>query len=192
MRRKILNSSHKPVFFLTLFVLTLFAQSCVTYNKCLEKFGVVGDSVKRSFDLPIDLKKVVEADSVEHGINIDSLCESWRLQATGLSLQAASDSAEIATTVVVSKSQKLKVAYWIDQYNRLLKIKAIKIRDTIRIRDTVRAEVNCPPCIVVDPYKSLQWYSPKLLWKQFQFFAAWLVLVGFSFLLVRSFLDKHL
>lgn len=167
---------------LLLTVIAVFAlSSCTTYKRCCEKFGTLAtDSPKVAVDIPIDttLEAVIEADSAETSIDLDTLCNEW--QAGKLMFE---DSLK-----TVSTKGKTQTQIWIDKYNRLLKVKAKTLRDTIYVpyQDTARAEVNCPPVLMLNPDKNLPWWAPKMLWKRFQLFAAWAVLAGLVFTVVKK------
>jgi len=72
---------------------------------------------------------------------------------------------------------------WIDKYNRILNYRVDKKPKQIIIEKEVPVEVQgqCPDVVVADPYQALNWR--ERLWKQFQFFSAWLVL-GSGFIIL--------
>jgi hypothetical protein len=159
------NGGAIPLLILSVWVLS----SCVTYTKCLDKFGTASnDSVTIKVKVPYN-------DTVTVVTKRDSLV-SVLDEATLNRLRA-----NFADTLeMISESGKVKSRYWYDQYRRALVSKTNTLPDTIRIiiKDTVQVEAKCPPVVVVDPLASLPWYNPKVLWKNFQLFAAWAVLAG--------------
>lgn len=153
--------SATPLLLIALLCLT----GCVTYNKCMDKFGVIRkDSVKVFVKIPVFIhtQAVSPADSLQDHFDIDSMLSMFD------------------TLRQTSASQRTQIEFWKDKYSRALHYKVKVKPDTIKliVKDTVRAEVNCPPCVVFDPLKDAPWYSVKALWNKFQLFAAWAVLGG--------------
>lgn len=169
------------VIFLALVVTAfIFLGGCVTYNKCVEKYGTMAtDSPKVVARVPIDttLTAIAEPDSVESSINLDTLCENWK---------AGKAMFEDSLKSVGARG-KLETAFWIDKYNRSLRAKSKVKPDTIYVpyKDTAEAKVSCPPVVALNPDKNLPWWAPRMLWKQFQLFAAWVVLAGLALGVLR-------
>jgi hypothetical protein len=171
---------------LLIFVSALLLNSCITYTKCVDKFGTLAkDSIATRVVFVVDttLRVVAPADSLDGGIPLDSLCDQWWNYTTALndSLTLVNDS-----LVTISKSGTLSTTHWIDKYNRLLRFKSKKEIDTlyITLRDTVYKDVNCPPVVSFDKSKGSRLWA---LWEGYQFFAAWALLV---LLFVLIFLKK--
>jgi hypothetical protein len=147
---------------LTFLVLTIFVQSCVTYQKCVDKFTTrlqpttitLHDTVRIAVPLP--------PDSASADINLDTLCAYWQTEAARFSSQVS--------------GRELELRHWVDQYNRVLRVKARLVRDTVYVEKIVTVEGECPPALVVDPDKAAPWHSR--LWKKFQTFSAWALLAG--------------
>lgn len=161
-------------------VAALLLGGCVTYNKCLDKFGTLTkDSTRVGFEKKLNVGVDVPGDSLEGAINLDTLCAEWQALSTQVNdLTSADDSLKQSAT-----GGLLTTALWIDKYNRLLRFKS-KVRDSIIYKEVlVRDSVNCPPPVVIAPPTNksrLEW-----LWEQFQFFAAWIVLGGLFFMGVK-------
>lgn len=116
--------------------------SCVTYERCTEKFGQQSrDSVAVPFEKLVPIKVVVPPDSASLAIMLDSL---MRIREG------------VIYTAPNNDSSAIQIQYWIDKYRRL-QIKALKppqvIHDTIPLRDTIRVP---PPPILVDKPSKLQ------------------------------------
>jgi hypothetical protein len=152
--------------------------SCVTYNKCKQKFGELKPVQVTHID-SADLQIPVPPDSLTGSIQLDSLCNEWKeIQANiGDSIDALNDSIK-----TVSESGKLSTQHWIDKYNRLLRFKSKVIHDTIHYhhRDTVLVE--CPPQNVFDPDKGRTGIGKA--WEQWKDFAALALLVMIIFFLM--------
>lgn len=147
----------------------LLFNSCITYQKCIDTFGTLAtDTVRVSYRDTVRITHVLPRDSVTTDINIDTLCHYWRTMAGDLTGQAA--------------GQRVELEWYVDAYERVLRLKAKTVRDTLYLTKIVEGTVNCPPQVVVDPDKDAPWHSR--LWKNFQFFAAWVLLVGLLFFLV--------
>lgn len=155
--------------------------SCVTYNKCLTKYGVARDTVRIQVKTPIDtvLVHVVQADTVQ-----GQLTDSLLLQLQSLSL----DNNLLNDTISkISESGKLKIRFWYDQYTKALKYKGTKKTDTVYVhyKDTTRSVVTCPPCVVFDKDKDAS--GLRKLWLGYQLFAAWALLILIAFALYKLF-----
>ncbi len=159
-----------------LLVAGLMLGSCVTYQKCLDKFGKVSkDSVVMRYKDSVRFEVPVAADTLEGGISLDSLCLAWQKQTADFYLD---------TLTKVSRSGKLQIKYWIDRYNRALRYQSTLKPDTIIQVKTVEGVVRCPPVVVVSPDNHRTW------WKQFQLFAAWLVIAGLAFALIYGWIKR--
>jgi hypothetical protein len=137
--------------------------SCVTYNKCLTRFGTMTtDSVQVTTQVTVyDTVKVpVKGEQITAQYNIDSILHM------------------VDTLRHVSESGRLQVKLWRDKYSRALHMSASVKPDTVTVIRTkiVPVKVNCPPVINIDPDKSATWH--RRLWKGFQLFAAWALLAG--------------
>lgn len=153
---------------LTLLVLTFFVNGCVTYKQCVDKFGYLSrDTVRITVRDTVRIVHVLPGDSLETEINIDSLCA--RVASSKLQME---DSLQ---------RNRLTLRWWVDRYNRLLKVRAVQKADTVTITKIVEVQGECPPQVVLDPAKSLPWHSR--LWNSFQTFSAWVVVAGLAILL---------
>lgn len=159
-----------------LLVTGLLLSSCVTYQKCLDRFGKVSkDSVAVRYKDSVRFELPIAADTLEGGLSLDSLCIAWQKQTQDYYLD---------TLTKVSANGKLQLKYWIDQYNRALRYQSTLKPDTIVQVKTVEGVVRCPPVVVVSPE------SAPTLWKQFQLFAAWVVIAGLAFALVYLWFNR--
>ena len=148
--------------------------SCITYQKCLDKFGVTyTDSVMVKHTIDTTLRVPIVPDSLEVGINLDTLCAGWYYWNT----MVADSLVDLTDSLYVQhKNARQSVSHWIDRYNRLLKIKNTILRDTIEVhfRDTVTLQAPCPQ-VQFDKDKDVPWF--RALWYKYQLFAAWALLV---------------
>jgi hypothetical protein len=140
--------------------LLLIMNSCVTYNRCVQKYGRTGDTVKLAVRVPVHdtVRVVTKADSLQDRFDVDSVL------------------ALVDTLRHTSASGKLQIAFWKDKYTRQLHYKARVLSDTIYVirRDTVRVTVACPPGSVLTNKGAS---GVRALWNGFQLFAAWALLV---------------
>lgn len=145
--------------------------SCVTYQKCADKFGTVRDSVKVRVAVPYDTTVFIPGDSLKGSINLDTLCANWYYWNTTItdSLVVLADS-----VVRANHTTRLETKHWIDKYNRALMFNAVVKPDTIHIRDTVYVQANCPPVV---EFKNKDASGFRALWQGYQLFAAWALLV---------------
>ena len=145
----------------------LLLSSCVTYQKCFDKYGLKGDTTRVTVYVPrVDTVEIITpADSLSAFLT-DSLLDSLKKT--------------LDTLTVVSESGKLKSKYWYDRYRKALASKTKSLPDTVYqiIKDTARVDVKCPPGVWFDPLEKLPWYSPLKLWEGYKLFAAWALLVA--------------
>ncbi|MBL6448575.1 hypothetical protein JMN32_19850 [Fulvivirga sp. 29W222] len=151
-------------------MLMMWLSGCVTWDKCQDKYGtnethtiVVKDTVEKEVSL------IVPAETIYVEMNIDSL------------LAAVPMKNNIADTFAI-KTGRAQVKYWKDKYNNVLKSKVECLPDTIIQKKSIPVEVEseCPDTVVLDPDQGLSWYNK--LWRGFQGFSAWAVIVLFSYL----------
>lgn len=133
----------------------LLMNSCVTYDRCVEKYGVVRtDTVEVPFRVVIPHYISLPADSNKLVLNIDSI------------------TAMVAGQIYYKQDSvsKIRIQYWRDLAGKLL-IRAYTPADTVRdtiIMDTI---VHCPPPVQLQPkdnilakYKNFSvWAVPLLL-----------------------------
>lgn len=161
-------------FILAIIVFSLIAllfSSCITYQKCVDKFGRLGtDSTEKAFKVKAEI--ITSSDSTEDGISLDSLCAIWQSQTEHFHIDSLGKVHRYYNQEItkISNSGKTELSYWIDRYNRVLRMKAKTKTDTIV--KIVEGKVSCPPVMDISPD------NDRTLWKQFQLFAAWLVIVG--------------
>lgn len=128
-----------------------FLGSCVTYQRCTDKFGQYGiDTVKIPYSVNVPYEVKVKPDSATVAIYLDSL------------LRLKKDT----IYTYKSDSSDLVLSYWIDKCN-LLRFKANQpakvIRDTIKVKD----EILYLPSKLVD--KPSKW---MLFWNEYKFYSA--------------------
>jgi hypothetical protein len=117
----------------------------------------------------------VKPDSLKGELSIDSLM-----------------SGKLDSLIHESASKDLTLKIWYDKYTRLLKYRAdVKPRTIIQIKEVpVEVQAPCPDAVVADPERALTWRAK--VWKNFQFFAAWLVLAGVGVILGYSLFKRAL
>ena len=141
----------RPVKILLSIIALSLLGSCVTYQRCTDKFGQYGiDTVKVPYSVNVPYEVKVKPDSATVAIYLDSL------------LRLKNDT----IYTYKSDSSDLVLSYWIDKY-KLLRFKAIKpaliIRDTIK----VKGEILYLPSKLVD--KPSKW---MLFWSEYKFYSA--------------------
>jgi hypothetical protein len=143
----------------------LLLSSCASWERCAKKFGTgethtitVRDTVR--VEIPVPLLP----DSVSGTVP----CE----------LQGD-------TVVHVSESGELQIAFWRNQYTKALQYKATVKPDTIYVEKQVpvMVQAECPNAVVAKP-AAPGWR--ERVWKDFQFFSAWLVLAVGVVLVLRK------
>ncbi len=149
-----------PILLIFVLFSVLFLQGCVSYEKCVEKYGVVRhDTLFLTQDVPITIP--VTADSMQTFINIDSL----RSIIVG-QLYKTKDSVS-----------ELQILYWKDKYNNI-HIKAYKPPDTLKLK--VPVTIPCPP--VVELKKTLAWY--EVAWERYKSFSAFALILCVAILIL--------
>jgi hypothetical protein len=153
-----------------LYFMTMLLQGCVTYKKCVDKFGET-DSVRITITkvLHDTVRVVTAADSLEDHFNVDSLLNV------------------VDTLRHTSASGKLQIQFWRDKYSRQLHYRANHFSDTIVVVrvDTVTVVGDCPPGVTFSEKEDVPWF--RALWLKYQLFAAWALLL---LLFVLVFLKK--
>lgn len=125
--------------------------SCVTYQRCTDKFGQYGiDTVKVPYSVNVPYEVVVPPDSATVAIYLDSL---FRLKKDTI-------------YTYKSDSSDLVLSYWIDKY-KMLRFKAnqqaITIHDTVKVKGEV---VYLPPKLVDKPTGWMRF------WNEYKFYSA--------------------
>lgn len=153
-------------------LIVLFASSCVTQRRCLEKFGSDTTYVTIRDTIPVTVEVPLPGDSITGSIGVDSV----RLFLEG----------QIDSLFDVSQSGKLRAKFWFDKYNQRVKYYAKQRPDTVekKIEVPVAVVAPCPP--VVRDTAMPTWYEK--VWKHFQFFSAMLVLAGLALLILKRFI----
>lgn len=146
--------------------------SCVTMQRCTEKFGQYATDtvlVTKVDTTIVERTIVLPGDSVGLQLQIDSLKQ--------LKLYD--------TVLVKSPSNGTQLRYYRDAYNRL-QINCQKTADTLVLRDTVVKEiqVQCPPQLTFS--EQGKWYTAAKLWAAIGF------IMGASFLWLALFLFKKI
>ena len=116
------------IFAILVAALMMMGTGCITYNKCLEKFGETETdtiTITETYMVPYQVDVPVPSDSAQASINIDSI--------------AAFTEGLIHTI----ESERARLTWWRDRYNRL-KLRADCEPDTIRATDTVEVPVEVP------------------------------------------------
>jgi hypothetical protein len=154
----------------------LLLSSCVTYQKCVDKFGTQQPSKPKQFEKVIDslIKVISQAKAINGAVNSDSLIQK---------ILAFKDSARHHkklndSLLLAFGDKKLNTQVWYDARTNQVKGKTQKLPDTvfIHLKDTVRVVADCPPAMVFDPIEKLPWYAPPKLWDRYKLFAAWVLL----------------
>ena len=135
---------------LSLMLISLLG-SCVTYQRCTDKFGQYGvDTVKVPYSVNVPYEVKVKPDSATVAIYLDSL------------LRLKKDT----IYTFKSDSSDLILSYWIDKY-KLLRFKANQPAKVIRDTITIKGEtVYLPPKLVDKP---TGW---MLFWIEYKFYSA--------------------
>lgn len=154
------------LYFIGMATVALLLSSCVTYNKCLDKFGekkpqpiVLRDTVL----VPVEI--IVPGESMEGSVPCDE-------PVAGNQLPVASD-----TVKQVSDNGKAQIKFWRDEYNKLkykLDCLPVVVRDTVEVPVEIKGE--CPDVVVVDP-KNASWLVRSLAY--YRIFAGWALLLAF-------------
>ena len=148
-------------------MLCVFASSCVTSKRCLDKFG--SDTTKVVVYDTVTVEVAIAGDSLTGEVSYDTVI-------------ALLDD-RIDTISAISHSGKLKTQLWFDKRSNSLKYKTKQAPDTVIKEVPVKVVAPCPPFVVA----KLRWYEE--LWAQFQFFSAFLVL-GFLLVLIIKLIFK--
>jgi hypothetical protein len=148
------------LFLILAFLLLVLCNACVTYQKCVDKYGKK-DTVRVTMTMIVHdtVTIVTPADTIRDHVNIDSLF------------------ALVDTLRHTSASGRLQLKLWKDKYTRQLHYIASLRADTITVieRDTVRVVGDCPPGVVFVENKDVS--GLRALWLKYQLFAAWALLV---------------
>lgn len=125
--------------------------SCVTYQRCTNKFGQYGvDTVKVPYSVNVPYEVKVKPDSATVAIYLDSLLRLKK----GTIYTFKSDSSDLV------------LSYWIDKY-KLLRFKASQPAKVIIDTITIKGEtVYLPPKLVDKPSKWAQF------WSEYKFYSA--------------------
>lgn len=152
-----------PMILLFVSISVLFT-SCVSYEKCVEKYGVVrNDTMYVETVVRDTISVLVPADSNVLVFNIDSLAKIIRGK-----VFKEQDS-----------TSKIQLSYWIDNYNKL-HIKAFKPPDTIYKPVEIPVKVPCPPVFHIE--KKLTWYQE--FWEWYKNFSAFALMLSIAILTV--------
>ena len=141
----------RPVKILLSIVALSLLGSCVTYQRCTNKFGQYGiDTVKVPYSVNVPYAVVVPPDSATVAIYLDSL------------LRLKNDT----IYTFKSDSSDLVLSYWIDKY-KLLRFKANQPAKVIRDTVTIKGETVYLPQKLAD--KPSKW---MLFWNEYKFYSA--------------------
>lgn len=163
---------YMEVFLLLLILILLSLSSCVTYNKCKDKFGdlqkpqqVIAKGVLDSTLAVISQAQKIQGSS-------DSICakvEYWKNK-------HSREKGKNDSLLMQFGNQKLQTKLWYDRFTNSIKGETDKAADTvfIHLHDTVHVVADCPPAMVFDKEAS----GFAKFWKEFQFFATCLLLGG--------------
>lgn len=153
---------------LTIVVVALFCllgQGCVSYERCVKKYGVVRhDSLIITKEIPIIIKVPIPSDSMQTSINIDSI----QFLIEGQVYQK------------FDSTSKIQIWYWKDKFNKL-QIKALQPPDTVIIYKTIEVKVPCPP--IIELKEHLTWYQSLFLW--YKNFSAVAFFIGLLIILFK-------
>ncbi len=164
-----------------IFISLITLSSCVTYQKCFDKFGTLeqGKKISAQHVLDTTLTAFTKPDSLQGSIDADTLIH--------LVQQLQQVKGRHDSLLTVTKNQELQLNMWYDRKTNQIKYSANKKADTVRVpfHDTVRVVADCPPVVVFDPVEKLPWYAPLKLWEWLKLFAIWVLLgavvVGFIY-----------
>lgn len=158
--------SNKIIPTLILFVLIAWLlSSCVTYNKCLDKFGekkpqpiVLRDTVKVEVPVP--------GQSMEGTVPCDQPVDNNQLTVD-------KEATPQDTITQISDNGKAQIKFWRDEYNKL-KYKLDCLPDTVLVHVPVEIKGECPDVVVVDE-KNASWLVRSLAY--YRIFAGWALLL---------------
>lgn len=141
-------------------------QSCITYERCVDRFGQASqDTTYIPYEKYVPVYVTVPADSIEGIADLDSLINGQ-------------------INEIRDENSSLILQYWMDEYNRLLHMKAMNpekvVRDTVYVSDTV----PCPPCppVLVKPSPS----KLERIYNKYKEVAGWVLpTIILTFLIIR-------
>lgn len=123
--------------------------SCVTYEKCQDKFGVVHDTTYVHKEV-----KIVVHDTIVKAADTVGAIIKWR-----------NNGKVITDTVIVENpATGMALKYWRDQAGRL-RAQCESKQDTVIVTNTVtkKVKVDCPPVTHFEP-KPTPWYAKWWFW----------------------------
>lgn len=137
-------------------ILCLLLSSCVTYQKCVDKYGTGETYTVTVHDtIPVEVPVPVPADSVEGSVRIQDVLQGETFR---------------------DSTDRLEVKFWFDKYQNLLHYRADIKADTIIVRDTVeiQKEVPCPETEVLEDTP----HGIVGVWERYKSFAAYALLLS--------------
>lgn len=133
----------RKIIYISIALLSL--SSCITYQKCVDRYGVViPDTVEVIRELSVPFEVILPSDTVMVEIDCDSLMNLSR------------ESKHLQSDVTVRGNVAQVVSF----------IKRDTIRDSIMVHDTIN--VSVPSMVLNEP---LKWYEK--LWNNYKDFSAW-------------------
>lgn len=162
-----MNKFNQFILFIAQLLLILaLMSSCITFKKCVDKYGSM-EPVKVIAGDSVDFETPVAHDSLRGTIPCPQLPVASDQPVTG--------NRQPATDTTIERSGRAQIKYWYDQYQKAIRYQVDCLPDTIRDTKYVEIEADCPQVAVLDPEKGQPRH--RALWLGFQRVAAWLVLL---------------
>jgi hypothetical protein len=141
---------------ISVLVLAILFSGCVTYNKCLDKFG------------ELEPVTITLRDTLHH---YDTILTSAK------SLQGSIPVSELLEGYSLQHSTPEKLSLYLSYDHDTVKYDVYVEPDTIIRYKEIPVEVSgdCPPVVVVNPAKGMS--LPQKLWRKWEQASAWLMLV---------------
>lgn len=128
----------------TVILLFLSLTSCITYERCAEKYGLSTDTITQV------KTHIIPADSVEGIININALKAKEGL---------TNPKKPVQIHYITDPTSRAKIAYWYNKYNNSIGIRGIC--DTVILHDTIKIPV---PVNTLKPPKPETSFADKALY----------------------------
>lgn len=152
-------------------LLFLMLSSCITYDRCLDKYGSTIDSVTYYDTIPLYVPVPIIGDSL-----MGSLDEVYnQLKEDGDSVTLTSDSGKASALFTNDQGQK--------------NFKFQCPQDTVLVPVEVPIKVDCPPVQVFDPKPPPWWYK---YWESYQLLSSVMFALILLALLVRVLIKRIL
>lgn len=159
----------------TIVISVLLLSSCVTYNKCMDKFGERGTT-------PITLSDTLDHETISPWDSLSGFIPCPPMVADGDSSTQTTSNGD--RTTETSDNGKAQITYWYNQYKKAIQYQVDCLPDTIKEKIPIYIQGECPEVVIVDPDKAsrLVWF-----WHRYQVFAGWaLIFLVIGFIVWRK------